>query len=84
VSALVGGGVAAPVLIRGDLNFTTGLGLVRLGVEGRLLVGTHHGFRFGLTTHLLTRSLSVRVGEMNAGVVGPAWIRPELGYFGEF
>jgi len=83
LSAVVGGGVAAPVLIRGELNFTTWLGLVRVGVEGRLLLGAHHGFRFALSTHLLTRSLSVRVGEMNAGAVGPAWIRPEVGYFGE-
>lgn len=83
LSAVVGGGVAAPVLIRRDLDFTTWAGLVRLGVEGRLLMGAHHGFRFGLSAHLVTRSLSVRVGEQNAGVVGPAWIRPEVGYFGE-
>ncbi len=83
LSGVVGGGVGAPVLIRDDLDVTTWVGLIRLGLEGRLLVGAHHGFRFGLSAHLATRSLSVRVGEESAGVVGPAWIRPELGYFGE-
>ncbi len=83
LSALVGGGVAAPVLIRGELNFTTWLPLLRLGAEGRLSIGAHHGFRFALSAHLVSRSLSVRVGETEAAGVGPAWIRPEVGYFGE-
>lgn len=83
VSAVVGGGVSAPVLIRGALGITTWLPLFRIGAEGRLRVGPHHGFRFALSAHLTSSSLSVRVGEQVEAGVGPGWIRPELGYFGE-
>lgn len=83
VSAVVGGGVSAPVLVRGTLNITTWLPLLRLAVEGRVHLGPHHGFRFALSTHLTSSSLSVRVGETTAAGVGPVWVRPELGYFGE-
>ena len=83
VSAVVGGGVSAPVLIRGALGITTWLPLLRIGAEGRLRVGPHHGFRFALSAHLTSSSLSVRVGEQVEAGVGPGWIRPEFGYFGE-
>lgn len=83
VSAVVGGGVAGPVLIRGNLNLTTWLPLLRLAAEGRLLMGAHHGFRFAISAHVVSNSLSVQVGETNQAGVGPAWIRPEVGYFGE-
>jgi hypothetical protein len=83
LSAVVGGGVAAPVLIRGQLNFTTWLPLLRVGAEGRVRLGAHHGLRFALSGHFHSSSLSVRVGETVEGGVGPAWIRPEVGFFGE-
>ena len=83
LSAVVGAGVAAPVLIRGELNVTTWLPLLRLAAEGRVYLGAHHGLRFALSAHLVSSSLSVRVGETTAASVGPAWIRPEAGYFGE-
>lgn len=83
LSAVVGAGVSAPVLIRGERNFTTWLPLLRLAAEGRVYLGAHHGFRFALSAHFVSSSLSVRVGEMTAANVGPAWIRPEAGYFGE-
>lgn len=83
LSAVLGGGVAAPVLIRGSLNITTWLPVLRLAAEGRLLLGAHHGLRFALSAHLTSSSLSVRVGETSVAGVGPAWIRPEFGYFGE-
>lgn len=83
VAAVVGGGVAAPVLVRGTRNVTTWLPLLRLAVEGRLFLGERHGLRFALASQLVSSSLSVQVGETAAGGVGPAFVRPEFGYFGE-
>lgn len=83
LSGVVGGGVAAPIVIRGQRDLTTWLPLLRLAVEGRVPLGAHHGLRFALSAHLVPSSLSVRVGEMVTAEVGPAWLRPELGYFVE-
>jgi hypothetical protein len=80
---LVGGGVQAAVLTRGDVGLTTWLPLLRLGVEARWSFGSHHGVRFALSTHLTTSTISVDVGGERAGVVGAVWIRPEAGYFVE-
>lgn len=79
----LGGGVAAPILTRDGLNLTTWLPLLRVAAEGRLMVGTHHGLRFAVSGHFVSNSLIVRVGETELGRVGPVWIRPEFGYFGE-
>lgn len=83
LAAFLGGGVAAPVLLRDELNITTWLPLLRVGAEGRLRLGAHHGLRFALAGHFVSRTLSVRVGMAEVGSVGPAWVRPEIGYFGE-
>lgn len=82
-AAALGGGVAAPILSRDGLNFTTWLPLLRLAAEGRLLVGAHHGVRFAVSGHFVPSSLRVQVGDETTGTVGPAWLRPEVGYFGE-
>ena len=82
-AAVLGGGVTAPILSRNGASFTTWLALLRVGAEGRLRVGTHHGFRFAVFAHLVPSSLAIRVGDREQGSVGPAWIHPELGYFGE-
>lgn len=82
-AAALGGGVAAPILTRDGVNLTTWLPLLRVAAEGRLMLGTHHGLRFAVSGHFVSNSLTVRVGETELGRVGPAWIRPELGYFGE-
>lgn len=83
LSAFAGGGVAAPVLLRDELNLTTWLPLLRVGAEGRLRLGAHHGLRFALAGHFVSRTLAVQVGMAEVGSVGPAWVRPEIGYFGE-
>ena len=83
IAAVVGAGVAAPILNRDKVSLTTWLPLLRVAAEGRLALGPHHGFRFALSGHFVPRSLSVYVGESLLGVVGPAWIRPEIGYFAE-
>ncbi len=83
-AAVIGAGVAAPILSRDSVNLTTWLPLLRVALEGRLIIGPHHGFRFALAAHFVPRSLSVFVGEAPMGTpVGPAWIRPEIGYFAE-
>lgn len=82
-AAVLGGGVTAPILSRNGASITTWLGLLRVGVEGRLLMGVHHGFRFAVVGHFVPSSLAIRVGDTEPGSVGPAWIRPEVGYFGE-
>ncbi|MDP2270614.1 MAG: hypothetical protein Q8K32_07750 [Archangium sp.] len=82
-AAVVGGGVTAPILSRDGVSLTTWLPLLRVAAEGRLEVGPHHGFRFALTGHFIPSSLSVFVGEALLGTVGPAWVRPEVGYFAE-
>ncbi len=82
-AAVLAGGVTAPVLVRDGLALTTWLPLLRVGAEGRLLVGEHHGLRFGLFAHLVPSALTVWVGNAERGTVGPAWVRPELGYFAE-
>lgn len=81
--AVVGGGVAAPVLSRGGAEITTWFPLLRLALEGRLAVGAHHGLRFALSGHFVPSGLDIRVGQQAVGSVGPAWVRPEVGYFGE-
>jgi hypothetical protein len=83
LAAALGGGVAAPILSRNGLNLTTWLPLLRVAAEGRLRLGAHHGLRFVVSAHFVSSSLTVRVGESELGQVGPVWIRPELGYFGE-
>ena len=82
-AAVLGGGVAAPILNRDGVSLTTWLPLLRVAAEGRLAVGPHHGFRFALTGHFVAGSLSVFVGEALMGTVGPVWVRPEIGYFAE-
>ena len=82
-AAVLGGGVAAPILNRDGLNFTTWLPLLHLAVEGRLALGVHHGLRFALSGHFVPSALTVKVGADAVGNVGPAWIRPEIGYFAE-
>lgn len=82
-SLLLGGGVAAMVLSRDGANVTTWLPLLRLGVEGRLPLGSHHGLRFALSTHLVSSTVTVNVGGSALGTIGAVWVRPELGYFVE-
>jgi hypothetical protein len=82
-AAVVGGGVAAPILSRDGVNITTWLPLLRLALEGRLALGAHHGFRFAVSGHVVPSTLDVQVGPETMGKVGPVWIRPEIGYFGE-
>lgn len=82
-AAVVGGGVAAPVLGRDGVNITTWLPLLRLALEGRLALGARHGFRFAVSGHFVPSSLTVQVGPEARGLVGPVWVRPEIGYFGE-
>lgn len=82
-AAVVGGGVAAPILRREGADLTTWMPLLRLAVEGRLAVGEHHGLRFALSGHFVPSSLRIQVGGDSVGSVGFAWVRPEIGYFGE-
>lgn len=82
-AVVVGGGVAAPILNREGLSLTTWLPLLRVAAEGRLALGPHHGFRFALTGHFVPTSLSVYVGEVLQGAIGPVWVRPEIGYFAQ-
>lgn len=84
-AAVLGAGVAAPILTRDGLNLTTWLPLLHLAIEGRLALGAHHGLRFALSGHFVPRSLAVYVGSAKAEDknVGPAWVRPEIGYFAE-
>lgn len=83
-SAVLGGGVAAPILSREGLSVTTWLPLLRVAAEGRFALGPHHGFRFALSGHFVTGRLEVRVGNKPIDQpVGPAWLRPEIGYFAE-
>lgn len=83
-AAVLGAGVAAPVLTRDGLNFTTWLPLLRLAIEGRLALGERHGLRFAVSGHFVPSALSVLIGnDPPVGNVGPAWVRPEIGYFAE-
>ena len=82
-AAVLGLGVAAPILSRDALNITTWLPLLHLAIEGRLALSPHQGLRFALSGQLVTRSLSVEVGGVKMNEVGPAWITPEIGYFAE-
>jgi hypothetical protein len=85
-AAVLGGGVAAPILSRDGLNITTWLPLLHLAIEGRLALGLHQGLRFAISGNLVSMSLKVQVAGvpvLDARDVGPAWIRPEIGYFAE-
>ena len=81
---VLGGGVAAAILSREKTNLTTWLPLLRVAAEGRFALGPHHGFRFALSTHFVSHPLTVRVGTLEMPKeIGPAWLRPEIGYFVE-
>lgn len=80
---VVGGGVSAPVLIRDGVALTTWLPLVRVALEGRLWLGPQHGLRAAVAGHFVPFRLAVQAGDQVLGLVGPAWIRPEIGYFVE-
>ena len=83
-SAVLGAGVAAPILSREGLSVTTWLPLLRVAAEGRFALGPHHGFRLAISGHFVTGRLEVRVGNKPIDQpVGPAWLRPEIGYFAE-
>ena len=75
--------MAAPILSRDALNITTWLPLLHLALEGRLALGLHQGLRFAISGHFVPSALTVKIGGDSVGNVGPAWIRPEIGYFAE-
>lgn len=83
LSAVAGAGAAALVLSREAKDLTTWLPVLRLAVEGEYLLGDHHGLRFAVSVHTVGSQLAVQVGDTPTGSVGPAWIRPEIGYFVE-
>lgn len=81
--AVAGGGVNALVLSREGREVTSWQPLLRLAVEGHLALGARHGLRVAVSGHLVPSRLTVQVGTVTAGTAGPAWIRPEIGYFVE-
>ena len=69
--------------MRDEVNITTWLPVLRVGLEGRLRLGDHHGFRFAVSGCFASSLLEVRVGAGQPHEIGPAWLQPEFGYFGE-